>query len=36
MPQSRDYIRANTALGRVGVPSNVSEVIAFLAFDAAS
>jgi NAD(P)-dependent dehydrogenase (short-subunit alcohol dehydrogenase family) len=36
MPQSRDRIRSNTALGRIGVPSDVSEVIAFLASDAAS
>lgn len=36
MPQSRDYIRSNTALGRIGVPSDVSEVIAFLASDGAS
>lgn len=36
MPQARDYIRANTAVGRVGGPADVSEVITFLASDAAS
>lgn len=31
MPQARDYIASNTAVGRVGIPSDVAGVIAFLA-----
>ena len=30
MPQARDYIRGNTALGRIGMPDDVAGVIAFL------
>ncbi len=30
MPQARDYIRGSTALGRIGMPNDVSGVIAFL------
>ncbi|MEO1203284.1 MAG: SDR family oxidoreductase, partial [Pseudomonadota bacterium] len=30
MPQARDYIRGNTALGRIGMPKDVAGVIAFL------
>ena len=35
MPAARDYLRSNTALGRIGVPSDIGEVVAFLAGDAA-
>lgn len=35
-PPARDHIRSNTALGRIGMPDDVSGVIAFLASDAAS
>ncbi len=30
MPEARDYLRGNTALGRIGMPGDVSGVIAFL------
>ncbi|MEM9057463.1 MAG: SDR family oxidoreductase [Pseudomonadota bacterium] len=30
MPQARDYIRGNTALGRIGMPNDVAGVIEFL------
>ncbi len=30
MPQARDYIRGNTALGRIGLPSDVAGVIEFV------
>jgi NAD(P)-dependent dehydrogenase (short-subunit alcohol dehydrogenase family) len=30
MPQARDYIVGNTALGRIGVPNDVASVVAFL------
>ncbi len=30
MPQARDYIRGNTALGRIGMPKDVAGVIEFL------
>ena len=36
MPQARDYIASNTALGRVGVAGDVGSVIAFLASDDAA
>jgi NAD(P)-dependent dehydrogenase (short-subunit alcohol dehydrogenase family) len=36
MPQARDYIRSNTAVGRIGTPTDVGEVVAFLASDEAS
>ncbi|MEM9409409.1 MAG: SDR family oxidoreductase, partial [Acidobacteriota bacterium] len=36
MPQAPDYIRTNTALGRIGVPRDVGSVIGFLASDEAS
>ncbi len=36
MPQARDYIRSNTALGRVGAPPDVATVIAFLCSPEAS
>lgn len=36
MPQSKDYIVTNTALGRVGVPADVGGVIAFLCTKEAS
>lgn len=35
MPAARDYIRSNTALGRIGEPQDVAEVIAFLCTPAA-
>ncbi|WP_230374111.1 SDR family NAD(P)-dependent oxidoreductase [Pontivivens ytuae] len=35
MPQARDYLRGNTALGRIGMPEDVAGVIAFLASPAA-
>jgi NAD(P)-dependent dehydrogenase (short-subunit alcohol dehydrogenase family) len=36
MPQAPDYIRSQTALKRIGVPRDVSQVIAFLCSDEAS
>ena len=30
MPGARDYIKGNTALGRIGMPTDVAGVIAFL------
>ena len=36
MPQARDYIRSNTALGRIGSSQDVGGIIAFLCTDAAS
>ena len=30
MPQARDYLRSNTAVGRIGMPDDVSGVIAFV------
>lgn len=36
MPQARDYIAANTATGRIGVPTDVAGVIAFLCEPSAS
>lgn len=30
MPQARDYLRSNTAVGRIGMPDDVSGVIAFI------
>ena len=36
MPQARDYIASNTAVGRVGLPGDVAGVIAFLAEPAAA
>lgn len=35
MPGARDYLRANTAIGRIGTPDDVAEVIAFLCTPAA-
>ncbi len=35
-PPARDYIRSNTAVGRIGMPDDVSGVIAFLAGPAAA
>ena len=35
MPPARDFIRQNTALGRVGMPKDISGVIAFLCEPAA-
>lgn len=35
MPQARGYITGSTALGRIGLPTDVSEVIAFLCEPAA-
>ncbi len=36
MPQARDYLRGNTALGRIGMPNDVAGVIAFLCLPEAS
>ncbi|MEM7282155.1 MAG: SDR family oxidoreductase [Pseudomonadota bacterium] len=36
MPQARDYITSNTAIGRIGVPSDVAGVIGFLCAPEAS
>ncbi len=36
MPQARDYISTNTALGRIGMPNDVAGVIAFLCEPAAA
>lgn len=36
MPQARDYITSNTAIGRIGMPSDVAGVVAFLCEPAAS
>jgi NAD(P)-dependent dehydrogenase (short-subunit alcohol dehydrogenase family) len=36
MPQARGYIASQTALGRVGLPTDVSRVIAFLCSDEAA
>lgn len=36
MPQAPEYIKSNTALGRVGVPRDVGSVIGFLASEEAS
>ncbi|MDJ0769772.1 MAG: SDR family oxidoreductase [Ilumatobacter sp.] len=35
-PPARDYIRSNTAVGRIGMPADIGGVIGFLATDAAS
>ena len=35
-PPARDYIRSNTAVGRIGMPDDIGGVIAFLASPAAS
>jgi NAD(P)-dependent dehydrogenase (short-subunit alcohol dehydrogenase family) len=35
MPQARDYIKSQTAVGRMGVPSDVAGVVAFLCSPAA-
>jgi NAD(P)-dependent dehydrogenase (short-subunit alcohol dehydrogenase family) len=36
MPQAPDFIRSNTAVGRIGVPGDVGSVVAFLCTPAAS
>lgn len=36
MPQAPDYIRSNTAVGRVGIPRDVGGVVGFLCSDEAS
>ncbi|MEL6405711.1 MAG: SDR family oxidoreductase [Chloroflexota bacterium] len=36
MPQARDYIASSTAVGRVGLPNDIGNVIAFLCTDEAS
>lgn len=36
MPQARDYLASNTALGKIGLPGDVAGVIAFLCEPAAS
>ena len=36
MPQARDYIKSQTAVGRIGVPADVAGVVCFLCTPAAS
>jgi len=36
MPQAKDYIKGNTAVGRIGMPNDVAGVIAFLCTEEAS
>jgi NAD(P)-dependent dehydrogenase (short-subunit alcohol dehydrogenase family) len=36
MPQTRDYIKSQTSVGRIGVPGDVAGVVAFLCTPAAS
>jgi NAD(P)-dependent dehydrogenase (short-subunit alcohol dehydrogenase family) len=35
-PPAREYIKSNTAVGRIGMPNDISGTIAFLCSDDAS